>query len=164
MRLTKKIKYAAAAAAVILAEQIFAKYIAVGGAVPMFTFCFIIIASMLEDELSYTLTLSAACGIVCDILAVHGIGTYTFTYTFAAWAVYELHNKLFSSRLLFLEFAVFVLTFLLQLIYFVLHMRDIGTDNFLSLLTSVMLASTVYNMVISLILWPVFKNVFEKRR
>ena len=164
MRLTKKIKYTAAAIAVILAEQVFAKYIAVGGAVPMFTFCFIIIAAMLEDELSYTLTLSAVCGIVCDILAVHGIGTYTFTYTFAAWAVYEMHNKLFSSRLLFLECAVFILTFLLQMVYFVLHIPDIGTNNFPSLLTSIMLASAVYNMVVSLIFWPILKKIFEKRR
>ena len=48
MLLTKKIKYIALILLLVLFEQMTAKYFSVGGAVPMFAFCFLQTAEMNE--------------------------------------------------------------------------------------------------------------------
>lgn len=164
MHLTKKIKYAALITIIILAEQIFAKYIAFGNAIPALSFCFIITAAMIEEKFLYTAVSTAVCGILCDILSAHGIGTYMLTYTAAAAVVYEVHNKLFSSKLLFLICSSFILSLMLQLVYFMLHMRDIGADTFLQIIVSPIILSAVYNVIICILLFPALNKIIGKRR
>lgn len=164
MHLTKKLKYAVFIIFVVLAEQIFAKYIAFGNAVPSLTFCAVLCTAMTEEEFSYTAVSAAVCGILCDILSAHGIGTYMLTYTAAAAVVYELRNKLFSSKLLFLICASFILSFMFQLIYFLLHIRDIGADSFFAVMVSPILISAVYNTVVCVLIFPIVGRIMEKRR
>ena len=164
MLLTKKIKYIALILLLVLFEQMTAKYFSVGGAVPMFAFCFLLTAAMNETEFSFTAVFSAFCGFLCDIMSGAGIGTYILTFTLSALAVLELHNKLFSSRVLFIICAAFILTFFVHIMYFIFHISDIGAENFMYGVLNVMLKSAVYNVIISLLFMPAVRKLLGKGR
>ncbi len=160
MRLYKITRYAVPGLVLVLCEQTFGKYISVGGAVPMLCFCFCLCASVLEEELCYIAGASAALGAVCDILSGHGFGTYTLTFTLAAMATNAVHNRLFSSKSLFLFLNAMIMTVFAQTVYFLMHIIEIHSGlRFLGLI----LPMAVYNAVVTVLIYPVVRKIFKRR-
>lgn len=160
----KKTKYIISILLIFLLEQVTAKYLAVGGAVPMFLFCFVVTAAIFEEEFSYIVLLGAVCGFLCDTLSGHGIGTYVFTFTLSALAVFEFHNKLFSSKILFMICAVYILSIFVHIVYFIFHVSNIGAENFIYAFSEIMQKSAIYNVVVTLIFMPIVGKLFKKGR
>lgn len=164
MRFEKDIKYALLAFLTGTMEAAFGKYIGILGAVPMLTFSFCIVCALREDEVSYPMVLSAICGAVSDILYGHGFGTYTVAFCFAAFYTFKLKDVIFSSKRLFLLLDVFCMTVLVQLFYMIIHLGDIGTNNFFKVLWSIILPTAVYNTAVSCLFYYVGEKVSRKRR
>lgn len=163
MKLLIGIKYFLAAFAALLLDYTAAKYIAVGGGMPQFMFCFCILASMHEKDMSRAAAAAIAAGAAADVLSGHGFGTYTLTFTMPAMATYAARDKLFSSGFLFLILDAFFLTTLSQTVYYLFHITDAGSS-FGDLFTSVILPSAAYNTVICAVFYPLAKRIFADRR
>ena len=163
MKLLIGIKYFFAAFVALLLDFTAAKYIAIGGGMPQFMFCFCILISLHEKDMSRAAITAIAAGTVADILSGHGFGTYTFTFTMSAMATYAVKDKLFSSGFLFLILDVFILTVFSQIIYYLFHITDAG-NAFGVLFKSVMLPSAAYNTVICAVLYPLSKRIFADGR
>ncbi len=164
MRFEKDIKYAILAFLVGTMEAAFGKYIRIFGAVPMLTFSFCIVCAARENEISYPMILSAILGAVSDILYGHGFGTYTVAFSFAAFYTFKLKDAIFVSKWLFLLIDVFCMTVLVQLFYMILHLGDIGMNNFFKALWSIILPTAVYNIAVSCLFYYIGEKVSQKRR
>ena len=164
MRFEKDIKYALIAILIGVSEAAFGKYISIFGAVPMLTFSFCLVCAITETDLSYVMVLSAILGIFSDILLGHGFGTYTVAYVLSAFYTFKLKDAVFSSEWLFLAVDAFVMSFLVQLFYMILHLSDIGTANFLKGMWSIALPTAVYNTVICCIFRYIAVKFTKKRR
>ena len=164
MRFEKDIKYAFLAFLIGTMEAAFGKYIRVFGAVPMLTFSFCMVCAIEEEEISYPMVLSVICGAVSDILYGHGFGTYTIAFSFAAFYTFKLKDIIFSSEWLFLLLDIFFMTILVQIFYMILHLGDIGTNNFLKALWSIVLPTAVYNTAVSCFFYYVAEKISHKRR
>ncbi len=160
MRLYKVTRYALPGLAAVLCEQIFGKYIAISGAVPMLCFCFCICTAVLEEESCCTAWSAAVLGGVCDVLSGHGIGTYMLTFTLAAMGTYAVHNRLFSSKRLFLFLDMLVMTIFVQTVYYLTHIIEIGSEY---RFVQIILPMAVYNAVLTVIMYPLVKRIFKRR-
>lgn len=162
MKTLKYLRYAVICALTVLCEMIFGSYIEICGAVPMFGFCFCITASAFERDISCAVGVAAVTGALCDVLYGHGFGTYTVSFALVALAVFYVRDKVFSSGILMLLTSVFVMSLAVNVVYYVFHITEIGTD-FGSMAVSVILPSCIYNTVIALIFYPFVKRSFGKR-
>ncbi|MBQ6907998.1 MAG: rod shape-determining protein MreD [Clostridia bacterium] len=163
MRFEKDIKYALLALFIGTFEAVFGKYIKIFGAVPMLTFSFCIVSALVEYEESYVMVLSALLGAVSDILYGHGFGTYTVAFSFSAVATFRLKDAIFSSKWLFLVLDAFLMTFLVQVFYMILHIGDIGTNNFFKGLWSIVLPMAFYNTAVCCLFYYI-ANAFSRKR
>lgn len=163
MKLLIGIKYFLAAFAALLLDFTVSKYIAVGGGMPQFMFCFCILASLREKDMTRAAAAAIAAGAAADVLSGHGFGTYTFTFAMSAMATYAVKDKLFSSGFLFLILDAFILTVLSQTVYYLFHITDAGSS-FGILFTSVILTSAAYNTVICAVFYPLSKRIFADWR
>lgn len=148
MRFEKDIKYAVLALLIGGSEVAFGKYIGIFGAVPMLTFCFCIVCAMREKEEAYVMVLAALLGAVSDILYGHGFGTYTVAFTFSAFYTMKLKDAIFTSQWVFLILDAFIMTLIVQIFYMIIHLGDIGTQNFFKGFVSVILPTAVYNTAV----------------
>lgn len=163
MRFEKDIKYALLALLIGGSEVAFGKYIKIFGAVPMLTFSFCIVCAMREKEESYVMVLSALLGAISDILYGHGFGTYTVAFLFTVFYTVKLKDAIFSSKWLFLILDAFFMTVIVQLFYMILHLGDIGTQNFARGILSVILPTAVYNTAVCCFFYFVSGKFSRKR-
>ena len=163
MKVIKGIRYATICILILLCEMTFGTYIEVSGAVPMLSFCLCIVVALFEDDINFITGVAAVTGGIVDVLTGYGFGTYTFTFTLSALITFYIRDRLFSSKVLFMIIDVFVLSVFTNIIYYLLHMKDIG-NSFGSLFVSIMLPSAIYNVFVSLIFYPILKLTMYKRR
>ena len=163
MKVIKGIRYATICILILLCEMTFGTYIEVSGAVPMLSFCLCIVVALFEDDMNFITGVAAVTGGIVDVLTGYGFGTYTFTFTLSALITFYIRDRLFSSKVLFMIIDVFVLSVFTNIIYYLLHMKDIG-NSFGSLFVSIMLPSAIYNVFVSLIFYPILKLTMYKRR
>ncbi len=163
MKSVKIAKYALICFIVLVFEMTFGKYLAISGAVPMLTFCFCITFALFESDMNYIAFVSATAGALFDILSGHGFGTYTLLFSLSAMATFFVRDNLFSSKILLLICDVFVLSIFVETIYFLIHITDIS-GNFFTSFISVILPVAVYNIIISLVFYPILKRILVKRR
>ncbi|MBO5060784.1 MAG: rod shape-determining protein MreD [Clostridia bacterium] len=163
MRVLKNVKYALICFLILVCEMTFAKYLEIGGVVPMLSFCACLAAALIEDNFSYIIAVPAILGVALDICSGHGFGTYTIAFTLASVASFEIRDKLFSSKVILLICNAFVMTVLLNMMYYLFHINDIG-GGFGALFLGFMLPSALYNIAVSLIFYPILKKILAKRR
>lgn len=164
MRFEKDIKYALLAILIATFEATLGKLVAVSGAVPMLTFSFLIVCTVKESDLSYVMVLAVILGAVSDIMHGHGFGTYTIAFAVSAFYTFKLKNAIFSSGWLFLIIDAFLLTFLVQIFYMITHIGDIGSENFLRCIFSLVLPQAVYNTLICCLFYLIGSKKIRKRR
>lgn len=164
MRFEKDIRYALLALLIGTLETAFGEYIKIFGAVPMLTFSFCIVCALVESEESYIMVLSALIGAVSDILYGHGFGTYTVAFSVSAFYTLKFKDTIFSSKWLFLILDAFFMTVLVQLFYMILHLGDIGTNNFFKGLWSIVLPTAVYNTGVCCLFYYIAQIFSKKRR
>lgn len=164
MRFEKDIKYAILALFVCGCEVAFGKYIKILGAVPMLTFSFCIVCAMTEYEVSYVMILSIILGALSDILCGHGFGTYTVLFAFSAFYTFKLKDAVFSSKLLFLVIDAFLLTIITELFYMIIHIGDIGTQNFFKGFLLIALPTAIYNTAVCCLFYYISGKFLHKRR
>lgn len=163
MKITKNLRYTAALALITVCEAAFAKYIAVGGAVPMLGFCFCITTAFFEDDAPTTVIFSALFGCALDLLTSHGFGTYTLMFALCSAAAFSVRGRLLSSRILMLALFAFLLTLPVCAVYYVLHITEIGVD-FVGYFLTKIIPCGIYNTAVSLAFYPICKRFFGKRR
>ena len=157
-------KYIILSVLIAICEMTFAKYIAVGAAVPMLSFCFVILGAMNEKNVQNAAVLGVFVGIFSDILSGHGFGTYTFIFAVTAAETASLCDSILSSRFLFLIINTFIMTVFAECVFFLFNIIQIGADAFLSCLASIILPTALYNMAVSAILYkPIEKVLYERR-
>lgn len=158
------VNYTLLALLVTICEFAFAKYIAIGAAVPMLSFCYVILAAMNEKNKENSLIIGILVGALCDILGGHGFGTYAVVFGVTAWETATFCDSVLSSRFLFLLINTFVMTVFTECSYYLLHIIGIGTDAFLSGFSTIILPTALYNVGISAIFYlPMTKLFFERR-
>ncbi len=163
MKVAKIAKYSAISFVVLLCEMTFSKHIEVCGAVPMFTFSFLMAAVIFEDDVKYILVLSALLGGIIDVSLSYGFGTYAVTFMLSSLVAFFIRDKLFSSKILLLICNTFFLSVFTEIVFYILHITDIG-GRFWILFTSIIVPTGIYNIFISLIFYPVLKRILLTRR
>lgn len=163
MKIFKSIKYFMICFATILFEMTFGKYLAISGTVPMLSFCLCLVFAVKEKDPDYIFYIGIIVGVVFDLLLGHGFGTYTLIFTACVWVTYILRDVIFSSYALFLALDTFILTILLSVVYYLLHILNIGTD-FGGVFVNIALPSAFYNTVVSIIFYLILKPTLYKRR
>ncbi|MBQ7986795.1 MAG: rod shape-determining protein MreD [Clostridia bacterium] len=163
MKIFKNLKYFLICFFVIIFELTVGKYLAISGTVPMLSFCLCLVIGTKEENFNYIVTIGIIMGVLSDLFSGHGFGTYTVTFTLAVIATYILRNNIFSSTTLFLVCNTFVLTLLFSVIYFLLHILNVGID-FGTMITNIAIPTAVYNTVISVIFYLILNLTLYKRR
>lgn len=163
MKVVKTVRYTLMSFVILFCEMTFSKYIEISGVVPMLSFSFLITSVMFENNINYIVMLSAVVGGIVDVLLGHGFGTYAVTFMLSAIAAFFIRDKLFSSKVLFLIFSVFLLSIFTESVYYLFHITDIG-GRFFAGFAFVIVPTGIYNTVISLIFYPVLKKILFKRR
>jgi rod shape-determining protein MreD len=152
-------------AIVILAfEHGFGKYIAIGGSVPMLSFCYVILAAMNEKNREHALILGLLVGAISDLALGHGFGTYSLVFGFVAWETASLCDNILSSRFLFLTINTFIMTIFAQCIYFLFHIIEIGAGAFSAGFFGIIIPTALYNTVITMIFYKPMNRFFRERR
>jgi len=149
---------------IAISEFTFAKYIAIGAAVPMLTFCYVILGSMHEKNRENALLLGVLSGALCDLLGGHGFGTYTVVFGVTAWETALFCDSILSSRFLFLIINTFIMTIFAESVYFLLHIIEIGAGAFWQGFGEIIIMTAIYNVVVSAILYKPMKKIFSERR
>ena len=157
------IKLALLSFLIFILEYGLAKYLAIGAAVPMLTFCYIIIVAMYEKNRETSLILALLTGALCDLAGGHGFGTYTVVYGITAWVTGLFCDSILSSKFLFMVINTFIMTLFSQTIYFLFHIIEIGANAFGRNFTNIMLPIAVYNVVVAVIMYKPLKSIFERR-
>ncbi|MBE7015463.1 MAG: rod shape-determining protein MreD [Ruminococcaceae bacterium] len=157
-------KYIILSILIAICEMTFAKYIAVGAAVPMLSFCFVILGAMNEKNPEKALVFGLLVGLLSDTLSGRSFGTYTFVYAVTAVETVLFCDSILSSRFLFLMINTFVMTVFAECVYFLFNIIHIGAGAFWSSLVNIILPTALYNMIISAIFYKPISKVFYERR
>ena len=161
----KRVAYYVFFALVIaICEVTFAKYIAIGAAVPMISFCFVILGAMHEKNRENALILGLLTGVLCDIIGGHGFGTYSIVFGVTAWETALFCDSILSSRFVFLIINTFIMTIFAQCVYFLLHIIEIGAGAFWQSFSGIIIPTALYNIVVAVILYKPMKKIFSERR
>ena len=164
MKYSRDVKYAVSALIVIFFEAALGKYISICGALPMLTFAYIIVCSLIETDRSYIMILSVILGVFSDVLYSRGFGIYTASYCFAAYYTFRLKDSIFTSKWLFLLLDAFVLSTIQQFCYMIIHISDIGVKYFWRGFFLKGLPSSLYTTAICCLFYFVGGSIFRKRR
>ncbi len=163
MKIFKSIKYFIICFATIVLEMTLGKYLSISGTVPMLSFCLCLVIATKEKDPEYILYIGIILGVLLDLLLGHGFGSYTVIFTLSVWVTFLLRDNIFSSLALFLMIDTFILTILLNVIYYLFHILDAGID-FGIMLTQIAFPTAVYNTVISILFYLILKPTLYKRR
>lgn len=163
MKIFKSIKYFMICFATIILEVTLGKYLAISGTVPMLSFCLCLVIAVNEKDPDYILYIGIIVGAILDILLGHGFGTYTAAFALSCWITYMLRDAIFSSMALFLTIDTFVLTIILNVVYFLLHILDVGSD-FGTILLEIAFPTAFYNTIVSIVFYAILKLTLYKRR
>lgn len=157
-------KYIILSILIAICEMTFAKYIAVGAAVPMLSFCFVILGAMNEKDVKTATFFGLLVGVLSDTLLGHGFGTYTFVFAVTAAETSYFCDSILSSRFVFAILNTFIMTVFAECVYFLFHIIQIGAGAFWNSFTGIILPTALYNMVVSAILYkPIGKILYERR-
>lgn len=157
-------KYIILTILIAICEMTFAKYIAVGAAVPMLSFCFVILSAMNEKKTENATVLGLLVGVLADTLSGRGFGTYTFIFAVTAAETALFCDSILSSRFMFLLINTFIMTVFAECVYFLFNIIQIGAGAFWNSFTSIILPTALYNMVISAVLYKPVEKVLSERR
>ncbi len=158
MRAIKNLKYALLCVIVFICEISFAKYIEIGGAVPALSFSLCLAWAMTEKSGMRIAVISAAMGAVLDAFSGHGFATYTVLFMVVSLICYEIRDKLFSSKALFLVFCAFIMSIAVNLIYCLFHIETVN-GGLLNGFTGIILPSALYNTAISELFYFVLRKI-----
>lgn len=148
----------------VISEFSFAKYISISAAVPMFTFCLVILVSLNEKNKESATIFGVLTGVFYDICSGHGFGTYTVIFGMVAWETAGLCDSILSSKFIFNIINTFLMTIFAECIYFLLHIIEIGAGVFWQSFMSVIIPTSVYNTVVSAIFYVPVKKLLAERR
>lgn len=163
MKIFKNIKYFLICFFVIIFELTVGKYLEISGTVPMLSFCLCLIIATKEENLNYIITIGIIMGALSDVFSGHGFGTNTVAFLLALIATYLLRNSIFSSTILFIIFNTFILTMLYSVVYYVLHILNVGI-NFGTMITNIAIPTAIYNTIVSVISYFILNFTLYKRR
>lgn len=163
MKTLKNIKYFFVCFVVLIFELTIGKYLEISGIVPMLSFCTCLVIASEEENVNYIITVSIIMGVFMDLFSGHGFGSYTVSFVLSSWITYNLRNNIFSSKILFLIFDTFTLSLLFSILYYILHILNVG-GSFGLMITSNAFPTSTYNTFISLILYWILRPILYKRR
>lgn len=163
MKILKSIKYFIICFATIVLEMTLGKYLSISGTVPMLSFCLCLVIATKEKDPEYILYIGIILGVLLDLLLGHGFGSYTVIFTLSVWVTFLLRDNIFSSLAVFLTIDTFVLSILLNVIYYLFHILDAGI-NLGTMLAKIAFPTALYNTVISILFYLVLKPTLYKRR
>ena len=163
MKIFKSIKYFMICFATIILEMTLGKYLSVSGTVPMLSYCLCLVIAVNEKDPDYIFYIGIILGAILDFLLGHGFGTYIAVFAVSSWITYILRDAIFSSLALFLTIDTFVLTILSNIVYFSLHILEVGSD-FGTILLEIAFPTALYNTIISIVFYVVLKFTLYKRR
>ena len=149
--------------AFFILEYGFCKHITIGGAVPMLTFCYVIIDAMYDYNKESSVILAILLGALCDLAGGHGFGTYTLIYGITAYVTQLFCDSILSSKFLFMLINTFLMTIFAECVYFLFHIIEIGADAFWQNFAGIMVPAAIYNVVVAVIIYKPLKYVFERR-
>lgn len=163
MRIFKSIKYFIICFSTIVLEMTLGKYLSISGTVPMLSFCLCLVIATKENDPEYILCIGIILGVLLDLLLGHGFGSYTVIFTLSVWVTFLFRDNIFSSLAVFLTIDTFILSILLNVIYYLFHILDAGID-FGTMLAKIAFPTAVYNTVISILFYSILKPTLYKRR
>lgn len=141
------------------------KYIAFGGIKPDVVFVFVISFVVLEKKFSYCLSIAVICGFLIDILGGRGFGMDILSYTYSALICYAIGTHFFKERLLFAVPMVFLATFICEMVFFGLNIRDFYATPLIEAIKIIILPTTIYNTLMTFVIYPlVKKNIYNGNR
>ena len=152
MKIFKSIKYFIICFATIVLEMTLGKYLSISGTVPMLSFCLCLVIATKEKDPEYILYIGIILGVLLDLLLGHGFGSYTVIFTLSVWVTFLFRDNIFSSLAVFLTIDTFILSILLNVIYYLFHILDAGID-FGTMLAKIAFPTAVYNTIISILFY-----------
>jgi rod shape-determining protein MreD len=141
----------------LLFQTTISRYISVGGIFPDVTFVFIICFAVLEEKFSYNIIIPVVCGALIDLLGDRAFGINVVAYSCSALICYGIGEQFFKQKLGFALPMVFVFSLLCESLFFLLHFAVLKEVSFVSSFVSVILPMSVYNAVVTLVIYPLLK-------
>ena len=163
MKIFKSIKYFIICFATIVLEMTLGKYLSISGTVPMLSFCLCLVIATKEKDPEYIHYIGIILGVLLDFLLGHGFGSFTVIFTLSVWVTFLFRDNIFSSLAVFLTIDTFILSILLNVIYYLFHILDAGID-FGTMLAKIAFPTAVYNTIISILFYLILKPTLYKRR
>lgn len=146
----------------VIFQTVMSRYIAIKGIIPDVVFVFIISFVVLEKKFSYCLSVSLICGLLIDLLSSRGIGANIIAYSYSALVCYAIGEHFFKERLLFAVPMVFIMTYLGELVFYVLNYSVFKGIGIFELSELIIVPTTLYNAVITFIIYPLVKKTVYK--
>jgi rod shape-determining protein MreD len=121
-------------------------------------FVFVICFSLIRDELE-CVVLALLCGIIRDSFFPSIFGINTVVYLVAAYILSQMQKRIYKDAIIIPAISAFSLTVLKGLLYFAYFYIAAIKFNFVSQVVNQVLLESVYNSLLSLIVYRVVKKL-----
>ena len=148
----------------IIFETVLCRYIGIGGAYPQTVFTFIICMAVLDDSLTRVTILSSVCGLLLDCLGGGLVGVNLFSFGVCAILCNFITEKFFMSNIFVMLVCLIICSLVSRFLIFALGFAVFGNVSVQQIFLPLVLKCTLYNTVLSVILYAVLKRtVYVKR-
>ena len=155
------IRVIAVAAGAVLLQLMLAPYIAIGGAMPNFVAAAaIVIAIVRHDRFGFALPF--VMGLLYDLFSGNPVGCMAFTLLLVSYITSRLFSLLNNDTVLMAVLVAAAALLAVEVLYGVLLLMFGYAGGALSALVYRALPSFVYDLVIAVILSPLFKRLFAE--
>lgn len=144
----KGLKIALELILIVFFQNIFARFIRIGGIAPELLFVFCICFAYFEKKSVYYVTVGAVCGVLAGVLS--GCAPFWLAaYIICVLSVSALAEVLYNGPFLLIFPIVLVFSFLLNSAYFFAYHAQLGNITYFRAFMSVILPVMIYNTIAS---------------
>ncbi len=159
----KVFKIFLAAGVLFFLERLFFARIEILSLTPWLGFAFCLVGAALSVDTTTAIVTAAVYGLISDLTGDGTAGSAMLSFALSAGAVRLISSGIFKNSVAVTLMSVFVVGILGEMLYYLLNSRGLDVE-FGRLLWSVALPLSVINTVFALVLYPVCKRLFAKRR
>lgn len=125
-------------------------------------FVFVICFSLVRDEVE-CVVLALLCGIIRDSFFPSIFGINTVVYLVTAFTLSQMEKRIYKDAIIIPAISAFSLTIVKGLLYFAYFYIAAIKFNFIYYLVNVILLESIYNSIVSLIVYRVVKKISVMR-
>jgi len=134
----------------------------IGNVKPNFILLYVIYISLNTAPI-FTYTVAFISGFLFDMLSYSLTGMNSFTFTLLGFILNNFKERIFLENPVSLLFSTFTSTLIYYFIYFFLLNIFVNPVNFYNFVIKLGIPEAVYNSVVALVIFAIFRNIFSRR-